>query len=355
MPDVIQFNCPACDVALTLPLAMAAAEGPCPRCAREIIAPDPAHGLDAREATAPAVPEQAQSRTETKDSRKAASQTPAFVLTVILTATLFLIVGFMLGARSGKTPAHVSSPAPPLPTVIQAPDEAPRPPPAAVEPEKTIEPVKASDAAEAALKAFLDAPDWTARSAHTLHSEKLADAMESYSRETPDGPTPYSSVSIQNSYTDKITGNTLFIYQVVTGQHPDGFPVAVSETPGGWLVDWQAFVEFRDDRFVKFADGPAGQSGRFHLLVTAPPAERAENTENAHFSSFVVEAPMPDRQRLAYVSKSSKIHASLTAATANGAIFTPVLEVTKRKAPDDRTYLEITDIHATDWLPESWR
>jgi hypothetical protein len=210
----------------------------------------------------------------------------------------------------------------------------------------------ASSVAEAALKAFLDAPDWSTRCAHVLYPEVTRPAMEAYSRKVPDGPTPFQSISIQNSYTDKKSGGTLFIFQVVTPQHPDGFPVAVSESSSGWLVDWQTFIEFRDDRFRIFAEGPAGQSGRFHLIVSVPPPDRAAKTENEHFTPFLLDPPIPGRQRLAYVRKSAEIHPILVAATAEGAAFTPVLELATRQAPGGKPYLEITGITANDWLPK---
>ena len=177
--------------------------------------------------------------------------------------------------------------------------------------------------------------------------------MEDYSHKTPDGPTAYQSISIENSYTDKQTGYTLFIFQVVTPQHATGIPVAVVETADGWRVDWKTFIEFSDDLFKSFADGPVGQTGRFHLIVSTPPPPRAAKTENEHFTPFQLDPPLPGRQRLAYVRKTSEIHPMLTAATTNGIAFTPVLELVKRETPDGKSYLEITEILATDWLPKN--
>ncbi|MGD7653933.1 MAG: hypothetical protein ACQCXQ_12000 [Verrucomicrobiales bacterium] len=236
------------------------------------------------------------------------------------------------------------------PEVVPEPTPAPAPEPTLETPPPAT-PAKASDAAEAVLQAFLQAPDWASRSAYVLQPETMREAMESYSHQEDDGPTAFESVSIVNSYTDKDTGNTLFIYKVVTKQHPEGFPAAVAETNGGWLVDWPTFVEFRDDHFAKFAEGPADQTGRFHLIVSAPPAVRAEKTQNQYFVSYLLDPPLPDRQHIAYVRKDSTIQATLAASTQAGAVFAPVLELTKRSTPDGRTYLEITEILATDWLP----
>ncbi len=382
MAEVIQFPCPACQATLRLPLAMAAFQGPCPRCQQEIVAPDPARGLGAFRPEpkplpepAPAPPAGPVTAPEIQEPKPfPAGQTPEaaaqvsslpcqtsqrtiLLLSILLTAVLCLVAGYLIGARSHQ-PAPSLAPArtlppPPVVPVVETPapkvEPTPEPPPP---PKETPTPVKASAAAEAALKAFLDAPDWSSRAAHVLAPETTRAAMEANSRMVPDGPTPYQSISIQNSYTDKTTGNTLFIYQVVTTTHPTGIPVAVVETDNGWQVDWQTFVEFRDNQFQDFADGPVDETRRFHLIVSAPPAPRAANTENEHFSSFLLDPPFPGHQQIAYVRKTSEIHATLMAATENGAIFTPVLEVVKRKTPDDKSYLEITNIIAHDWLPE---
>ena len=403
MADQIQFHCPVCGTTLRLPLEMAASQGPCPCCQREIVAPDPYRGIGAYEPAPPPAPKPAEPFRPFADSPPLVPKSPSIqtsalpdetvspvhaepeittpepapaapdkhapapqwailVLSVLLTSVVSLVAGYILGVRSNwlvsNTPFPVLAPKLEVPAQPAEPDtkpvllkiQAPEPEP---EPEKKSEPVKASTLAETALRAFLDAPDWTTRSSYVLFPEKVRAAMEAYSRKVPDGPTPFKSISVQNSYTDKKTGNTLFIFEVITEQHPTGIPVAVSETPKGWNVDWQSFVEFRDDLFKAFADGPADQTGRFHLIVSAPPAPRAANTENEHFSSYLLDPPLPGRQRIAYAKKSSEIHATLSASTANGAVFTPVLEITRKTTPDGKSYLEIATIIATDWLPEN--
>lgn len=310
-----------------------------------------------------------------------------FLPAMVLTAVISLLAGYLAGSRPRPAAANPPPSTEAAPAIkVEKSEPAPAPPatlgdssaaaktepilvkPAAPVAEPVAEPVKpkeepkpepappaapqkTSAMAEAALKAFLEAPDWSTRAAHVLFPDKVRAAMEAYSRTQPDGPTAFESLSVENSYTDKQSGSTLFIFKVVTPNLPSGFPVAVSETRNGWNVDWQTFVEFRDDHFKKFADGPPGKSGRFHLITTTPPAERAASTENEHFAPILLDPPMPGRQRMAYVRKSTDLHAKLKAATANGAIFTPVLEVAKRETPDRRSYLEIVSIAATDWLP----
>lgn len=231
---------------------------------------------------------------------------------------------------------------------LSPPELVPTPPEPVVLP-KTA---KASDSAEAALKAFLEAPDWATRSTYALNPDVTRPAMEAYSHDFPDDPSAYLSIAITDSQTDPDTGYTRFFYDITTTRHPSGFPVAVAETPTGWLVDWQKFVEFRDDHFQTFSEGPVDKNGRFHLFVRTPPEPRATKTENEHFASFLIYPPLPDREKIAYVRKDSRIYGTLRAATADGILFTPVLDVAKRSTPDGKSFLEITAIHATHWRPD---
>lgn len=218
-------------------------------------------------------------------------------------------------------------------------------PPTATDP---APPKSVSAAAEASLRAFLDAPDWAARCAYVLQPGKMRDAMEAYSHDVPDGPTAYRAISVKQSHIDEATGFTFYIFYVTTPAFPGGIPVAVQETPVGWLVDWQAFVEFRDGLFQKFADGPGGRSAFFHVGVTA--ANAATNPESADFSCYLLHPPLAD-PRPAYLRKNSEAATIFEKALASGAPFTPVVEVAKRATADGRSYLEVVKILATDWSP----
>ena len=416
MAEVIQFHCPACGTMLRLPLELAAQKGPCPECDREIIAPDPYRGIGALEAPAavafappealpafadspplvpreleimvhsappeeketPVIPETIPAAPENKVP--AGSPKTTLVLSCLLSFAVALAMGYALGVR---TYSHFTSSPPTAPVIppvkeiepiapVEPPPPAPAPEPAPVPEKPAIEetkaeipkpeppkeapkpeaPVKASAAAEASLRAFLEAPDWATRNAHVLFPEAVRSAMEAYSHVAPDGPTPFKSIAVKQSQTDDKTGNTLFIFQVDTEAVPTGIPVAVAETPKGWLVDWQTFVEFRDDLFKKFADGPAGQKQRFHLIVSTPPPARAAKTENENFASFLLDPPLPGRQQIAFVLKNSEAYQICQAATDAGGIFTPVLEVTKLNTPEGQGYLQILEISATDWIPK---
>ncbi|RYD25806.1 MAG: hypothetical protein EOP87_23800 [Verrucomicrobiaceae bacterium] len=214
------------------------------------------------------------------------------------------------------------------------------------------EPTKIITAAETTLRAFLEAPDWASRSTYVLSPETVRPKMEAYAKDNPDGPTPFESFSVKHSQVDENTGSTLFVFQVESPSTPGGIPVAILETAKGWLVDWESFVEFRDDQFKQFTEGPVDLKGDFHLIVTAAQGPPGTAQENENFAGFSLSPPLPDRQRTAFVRKTSPTYQQLKEATADGRVFTPVLEVAKRNAGDKQSFLEILSIKATDWRPK---
>jgi hypothetical protein len=205
--------------------------------------------------------------------------------------------------------------------------------------------------AEAVLRAFLEAPDWAARSAYVLFPDRIRPAMEARSHTMDDGPTAFESIAVKQSRIDEATGETLLVFTVFTKDRPDGIPAAVQETARGWLVDWPAFVEFRDGLFGEFADGPAERTGRFHLFVSEPEPARAARAESQYFAPVLLQAPAPGPPRLAYVRKDSDAWRAIHPNVAENRIFAPVLDVAKRDAPGGKTYLEVTAVAGTDWLP----
>ncbi len=322
----------------------------------------------------------------------ASSQLQVGILACVLSALLGLVIGYAMGARSVKaapvSPAisHVETPVAPSPVAaidVTPPPDKPvaeavvelAPPklepapevdsvPLAIEPvppvpeplpeEPNVAPPEApkiSAAAEASLRAFLDAPDWASRSAHVLSPESVKNAMEAYSHVAPDGQTPFKSIVVKDSHIDPKDGSTLFLFFVMTEKFPDGLPVALKETLDGWLVDWATFVEFRDSLFEKFADGPPAKAGVFHLVITKPDANRAASTENANFASFLLQSPMSTKTQLAFVNKNSELFDTIQAATEGGRLFSPVVEVAKRKTAGGKPYLEVEKIVSNDWFP----
>jgi hypothetical protein len=140
--------------------------------------------------------------------------------------------------------------------ISKLPDERPDTPPLPPVDEEELSP------ASSALTAFLSAPDWSSRLVHVLFPEKMAGQMKTLAESEGDGPIPFTQL-----LPTRLDHSDTEVFNVVTEQHPEGFPIAMQKVGDQWLVDWAAFAEFYHDAFRRFAQGPSGLSAVFRLQV----------------------------------------------------------------------------------------
>ena len=208
----------------------------------------------------------------------------------------------------------------------------------------------AESAATDALKAFLKAPDWAARIPYILHGEQKRQQIEAYYLASPDEATV--ALSIEQSDVHDDGKNQIVRYQVATAAVPDGFPVSVFNTKEGWKVDWDSFVEFRDDHFQRFANGEGPDSGSFRLFVRNTHYFGEAFRGSDELTAFRVDPPLPERNHYAFVRTGSEIHKRLAASIEWGKPCVPTLEIFRRVHEDGTSHLEITAIDAPNWLPD---
>lgn len=303
------------------------------------------------------------------------------ILSCLVAAFAGLVTGYLLGLRGygpaiggpppPSAPASKSEPAPvetpqdptPEPPAPEPPAAPPAPPektpateqsatpPPAEAPPTEEPPVKVIPAPEAALMAFLAAPDWKSRALHVLHPEETTPKMEAYHATAPDGPTAYLSLHAKASEGDGEKDARLLGYLVVTESHPEGLPIAVVETPAGWKIDWDTFIEFRDDHFGRFAAGQGGDTGAFHVLVRNTHYFGEPFPGSEQLTAFRLDPPLPDRNQYAFVATGSELHKTLAGVTEWGRPFAPVLQLVRKPHGERQFHLEIESIVAPNWRP----
>lgn len=341
---------------------VAPAETPAPAPANSEPEPAAAAPAEPTPKTAPDLPDPAPASLPAPKSRGIGWLIPS-----LLFSAVFAAVGFQLG-KSHRPPLPVDPPANPVAPLSAEPATEPEPPsppdpvtaPEPVTPPVPVEPIPTPDpvrpTAEATLRAFLEAPDWKTRGERVLDPDVILPALEKYAAQAGDGPFATTSVRFLEQ-----TGHT-HLFKVCTPAIPEGFPVAVTETTEGPMIDWESFIGFHDDHFRKFLEGPPGKSGIFDLLVkpeTATPDDPA-----AHFVRYRLSVPMPGRETVAWIPKESVALARLRAifdgsggfdkATVDQLMETGVplvLALEKKKTNDGRDYIEIKDFVAIGWGP----
>jgi hypothetical protein len=381
----MRFDCPACGAILTVPAAAAGIQGPCPKCWQEIVSPDPAHGLPARLPTLPpgptAEPETPPPAAVPEPDGPAAADSPApttrlmdapapgavrrsrgWVLPTLLSALLFSGIGYFLGKGRRELPPPLPPPSaapevpptPPTPPVEPVEPAVPTPPPAPV-PAPVPDVIDQPDA-ENALRDFLEAPDWQSRGRHVLSPDRVLPAMEKHAAAHGDGPIATTSVTLL-----EVSGAN-HIFKVCTPAIPAGFPVAVTLTDEGPMIDWESFTGFHEDHFRKFLEGPDDSAGTFDLLVR--PVPETDEDAKSHFLRYRLSVPMPDREVIAFIRRNSDTHAKLRAIFGGSGGLDPdtiarlgetgvplALKLAKRATNDGRNFVEIDGFVALGWAP----
>lgn len=355
MADVIQFHCPACCIALSVPLDAAGQHGPCPHCHQLIIAPDPYTGASAcrvavieapvpARAPAPpafepfhgvpaALPEPVVSEPRRTETTQQASAWPAALAIGVVAA----ILGFAGGYQSAR---FLPAPAPIVKSpIVQAPQ--------AIVPEKSSA-APALLVPKALLDDFLAAPDWKSRSRFVLMEQEVTPRMETYHAKHPDGPTKATRTTIEHCEADPVSNLMLVVFRIQTVECPTGFTVAVAETPDGWKIDWESFVEFKDELFIEFVAGKSGETGKFHLVLlpSTSPAQAEDKV------SYILSDPVRGREFLANIQKGTDTEKTLESLTKDRVAATPVLELARQSRADGSYELNIVGVPATNWRPK---
>ncbi len=167
-------------------------------------------------------------------------------------------------------PPAGSEPEIPRPTVVGATPEAVAKPETVAKPE-AVAPADASKP-QSALEGFLAAPDWKSRLAFIQDAPRLRPLVEEYYRSRPDGPIKIDSIDLFHSQEVGVTGYAFYIFSVVladdsTASGPSTFTVVVNQTDEGFRVNWEAFIQFKDNHFSKFLASPGGVPKRFYLVL----------------------------------------------------------------------------------------
>jgi hypothetical protein len=277
---------------------------------------------------------------------------------------LFTGIGYHLGKNQAARPAGRASSPEPVPQAPAAAPAAPTSTPANPPPPPKADPPPANPMpevldqpdAEAALRSFLEAPDWQSRGRHVLSPDEVLPAMEKHAAEHGDGPIATTSVKLL-----EVAGIT-HIFKVCTPAIPEGFPVAVTGTDEGPMIDWDSFIGFHEDHLRKFLEGPSPASGSFDLLVK--PEAVTEQDEASLFLRYRLMVPMPGREVVAWVRKSSDAHAKLLAIFDGSGGFDQetikrlsdtgvplTLTLAKRATHDGKAFVEIEELRSVGWGP----
>ena len=128
-------------------------------------------------------------------------------------------------------------------------------------------PVEAKSAL-VALKSFLGAANWHERLQWCQKQDSIRGAMEKYYQSHPPGPINATQINFIRRNPGKSTATAYCMFEVLGAdlKHP---VVTYVEQPtkGPARVDWETFMEFKDDVLEKFLSNPDAPHARFRVTL----------------------------------------------------------------------------------------
>lgn len=242
----------------------------------------------------------------------------------------------MAAAATNPTPAE-AVPAPAL-----------APPPSAGSRRIGRVPADARSALEGLLK-FLDAPTWKDRTAHVQKQEAVASAMEKHAAAHGDGPIVVGQVDFVERYPGKGAVPPYCMFEL--GGGPLTHPVLVLvEQParGGARVDWEAFIEFKDDLLLRFLEKKGAPPQKFRVLLRRKHYFDKDVPDIAGKDSFQLDQPNSHFEGHVFVPRSSALGRQLANQLAWGQDM-PVIAELVWKSDAKSWWVEIAGIVSYGW------
>ena len=181
-------------------------------------------------------------------------------------------------------------------------------PPADLPVSKIIETGVPPEAASAlkAVKAFLAATTWKERLQWSQKPETIKAAMEKHYRTFPDGPVNVTHVDFIQRFPSK--GDTppycMFEVRGPSMTHP---VLMLVDQPlkKDARVDWETFIEFKDDLLFKFLKKSSTTPGRFRVMMRRAHVFDKDLPDRENKAGFEVFTPNSDFKGSVYVRKGS--------------------------------------------------
>ena len=166
---------------------------------------------------------------------------------------------------------------------------------------------EAKSALDALLK-FLDASTWKERLNYVQKTADMPAALEKYTAANGDGPIAVDQIEFLERYPSKAGVPPYCMFEVSGGglRHP--VLVLVEQSPkNGVRIDWQAFIEFKDDLLLRFLENKNSPPEKFRVMIRRKHYFDRDVPDIASKDSFQLEQPNSDFQGHVFVARNSAL------------------------------------------------
>ncbi|MEY4484699.1 MAG: hypothetical protein RL693_2151 [Verrucomicrobiota bacterium] len=229
----------------------------------------------------------------------------------------------------------------PVPVVAEAPKAV------AIPPVRLTSVPAAAQSAFDVLRRFLEVPTWSERANYVKNPVVVKPLMEKYASTSGDGPIVVSSINFLERYTkDK---DSYCTFEVSGGFLPH--PVlAIVEQPanGPAQVDWESFVEFKDDQLLKFLESNGAPNQKFRVTMQRIHYFDKDVPNLESKDSFGVRQPNAPYEGHVFIEKNSALGVQLANQLPWGKDLLVIAELTWKTNGKDH-WVELQAINSYGW------
>lgn len=208
---------------------------------------------------------------------------------------------------------------------------------------------KASRPALEALKFFLAAPTWQYRLRWVQKPDTVKAAMEKHYRKYPDGPVEVARIDFIERYPAKSNTPPYCMFEVSGGELKRKILVLVEEkNKTSHLVDWEAFVEFKDQLLREFLSKPGTQSGKFRVMLRRKHYFDKDVPEIERKETFEITQPGTDTTANVFVVKGGSVSKALSQQLAWGDSIAATVQLAWH-GEGERGWIELKTVPAYGW------
>jgi len=212
----------------------------------------------------------------------------------------------------------------------------------------TTVPPDAKSALDALLK-FLDAPNYRERLKYSPDSPALRAAMEKHASIHGDGPILVGTIEFVERYTNKNGVPPYCMFEVSGGSLPHSVLVLVEQAvKGPAKVDWEAFIEFKDDLLLKFLEAKNDTPQKFRVMVRRKHYFDKDVPDMAGKDGFEVKQPNANFEGHVFVTRDSPLGRQLANQLAWG-MDMPIMAELIWKSNGKSNWVEIKSIPSYGW------
>jgi hypothetical protein len=218
----------------------------------------------------------------------------------------------------------------------------------------TAIPPKPEEAAQqkglAAVKSFLTATTIEGVSANILNSTKLAPKLTSYYGSKAIPPTEFDNIVLDSGARVPETNSRAFLFRIRSPDRTQGFPVCVEETPQGYKIEWEAFIQCRDRVAANFWKDASQPQTSLFVIVKRSHYFDEDLVNLDDYECFRINSPNPDEEEFyAFARKDSAFVKKNRMLLNWDANYFVVAQFNHVKNSKGVSHVEIVDIDRFNW------